>query len=123
MTDKKFMTKKLKTNGEVIAAIKRGFPKTAKYDQLRFTSDDKSETHPCGTAYCMFGAIAANYGGIHGSANLMMNMVIEKRGSLFHNWSAVFGATRAEGAFREMKKFLTEKQYTEITTFLMERKK
>lgn len=119
MTDKKFMTKKLKTNGEVIAAIKRGFPKTAKYDQLRFTSDDKSETHPCGTAYCMFGAIAINYGGIHADVCSMQRSIIDEK--ILYHWQSVFGSPTPETAFSKMKEFLTEKQYDEITTFLKKR--
>jgi hypothetical protein len=118
--DKKRMTKKLKTNGEVIAAIKRGYGKTVKYDQFRFTGEDKSESHPCGTACCMFGAIAANYGGIaHGAVSRQIQMIIGEK--IVSKWSNAFSQFTSESAFREMKKFLTEKQYEEITTFLMKR--
>lgn len=114
-------TKKLKTNGEVIAAIKQGFLKSTKYDQLLFAGIDRSDEHPCGTAYCMFGAIAVNYGGLRGDICRMQASIID--GKIVSQWQNVFGSPTPETAFSKMKEFLTEKQYTEITTFLMERKK
>ena len=116
------MTKKLKTNGEVIAAIKRGFPKGIKYDQSRYyNTRDVSEQHPCGTSYCIFGAIAVNYGGIHTQIRQMQELVIDQK--ILSKWQEVFYPSVSKAAFANMKEFLTEKQCKEITTFLIERMK
>ena len=53
---------KLKTNAEVIAAIKRGY-EGYKWDQSDvYHKGTSSKDHPCGTQFCLLGALSISFG-------------------------------------------------------------
>jgi hypothetical protein len=109
---------KLQTHDEVIDAIIAGFTPGMKWDQRRVThSGTQSDEHPCGTQFCMLGAICANFGIFPSDCGVtpLTNLLLDE--SISEDWSEVFTRMSEDAAINGLT-FLSPEQKERLMSHL-----
>jgi hypothetical protein len=114
---------KLKTNAEVIAAIKRGY-EGCKWDQYDvYHEGTQSEKHPCGTQFCLLGALSTDFGltpDTMGTIAQTVQWLLDDR--IAWSWTKAFYNTTEDGLLEDLAEMLTAEEYGDLKNFLIQRR-
>jgi hypothetical protein len=114
---------KLKTNAEVIAAIKRGY-EGCKWDQSDvYDEGTMSKEHPCGTQFCLLGALSISFGlnpDTMGTVMQTASWLIDDK--IVNSWTNVFYNTTRIEALQDLSSILSTEEYEDLKNFLFQRK-